>query len=1260
MAEPDLVRPSTSHSGASGFQRRFLLSSPGRPRTATGHSEPKFTPTHSQAGLAVRVRIKFQPSLDLTYERQYQSSYGFEPTDQICHALVRRLTHCSNELLTRRDSTALERTIPQIGEGKPLRFELVYQIYRGGPEPWATKTFRSYQKYPIDKPSAMEIARSTDRIIGSFLKLHDKSFRWMHGRTRERSSSDLEMLKPLSNPVSLLHIPQSRFVEATQDWEFVPGYEITLSFRSRCKSRRQREWQRTITLKSKQSSPLTLSHGEDMAWVLSTAMQRALDARKMAFDRQHRSCNRYDFLDECRHSEQNAVHVGFQIRNQLGLDHRHLRRELDSNLLLFQDPAGLDCEQFLSQLEHAFEAVRDDTDKELSELDDLRLTVYELSGRGWKAEKPFAVCLDSTACYSRRTVKAILDRVQTGVADILGGNDMSITLMVHKRGHLVLDKTLVARSPYYATGQRQDEDPETVKEHFVSKLKDRIQSDLAMVIKDTCSLSDCEPQNIRIVERPVPAANDPAEMEALPSSSPFPIPTPNGVAPASFDGSFTEPSEPSGLQGETLQNGSGVETTPESVNDTVGLSQQPETPAKAIAFKDQLDSSGRSSLSFSTTEDGETTYPSSSSTPSLVDGDIGTPHESLLVTPTFMRTLSGSPQHFDANPNIASSETSDSDLIEDSLAGPPTPTMQRFNGPRQFSLMGKGSRSVSRQSLVSTDSGSEKQSLTDSEASPSPESDDAVVQVQEVASESEAGPESASARSPALPDAKVEPAALEPALEGWLEYCCVPVDAEEQAAESGPDPVAEAEVYGNAESTRKEPVIVITPAETRPRPTTPPRSFEGFLEYAIETIVEEDEEDSDAEFHDADSPSAMAVMSSPSSFATATETGLSSPINFEHAALSPLVLDSATPSPNLLDSASPFGNIEKGSLPPPAREAVEDAASALGSAVKVDSCTSYTIEPTTSAPHVPEAIEPPFLPEVTEEPTPQINETSTLPEATEAPTPQLAKASPTPEALPVPEPSEPCTPETAEPSSLSAEPFEPILDSSKQSPQVPSSLTLTETQSVSSEAPRTPTSGSVPSFSDRDDEEEAREPSTPPPLMTEAEDSDYSEPSEPAVPFPEFPDHDRVADTADVHDDTSMSLSHWSQRASFFLPDEASESYFGHLRKLSVPRPLFSRPDSGVTPFSRPFLHKRQISSPTAGLFGLHEPRRLDIGLRGALLGIAALQKQSKLERRPSQVLLRLENDRGMVVVPGNSRRNSETRGIGGAGVLGLGNAFAF
>ncbi|CCF39055.1 hypothetical protein CH063_09992, partial [Colletotrichum higginsianum] len=1254
MAEPDLVRPSTSHSGASGFQRRFLLSSPGRPRTATGHSEPKLTSTPSPAGLAVRVCIKFQSSLDLTYERQYQSSHGFEPTDQICQALIRRLTHCSHELLTRRDSTALERTIPQIGEGKPLRFELVYHIYRGGPEPWATKTFKSYQKYPMDRPSAMEIARSTDRIIGSFLKLHDRAFRWMHGRTHERSSSDLEILKPLSNPVSLLHIPESRFVDTTQDWEFLPGYEITLSFRSRCKSRRQREWQRTITLKSKQSSPLTLSHGEDMAWVLSTAMQRALDARKMAFDRQHRSCNKFDLLDECRHSEQSAVHVGFQIRNQLGLDHRHLRRELDSNLLLFQHPDGLDCQQFLNQLEHAFGAVRDDTDRELSEMDDFRLTVYELSGRGWKAEKPFAVCLDSAACYSRRTVKAILDRVQTSVADILGGNDMSITLMAHKRGHLVFDKTLVARSPYYATGQRQDEDAETVKKHFVSKLRNRIQSDIAMVVKDTCSLSDSEPQNIRVIERPVPAANDPVEMEALPCSSPLAIPTPNGAAPASFDGSsFTESSEPSGLRGETLQGVGGVETTAESVNDTVGPSQQPETPVKAIGFRDEGDFSSRSRLSFSLTEDGETaTYHSSSSTPSLVDGEVATPHDSLLVTPTFMRTLSGTPQHF---PNIASSETSYTDLMEDSLAGPPTPTMQRFNGPRQFSLMGKGSRSVSRQSLVSIDSGSEQRSLTDSEASPSPASDDAVVQVEEVASESEVDPESAPARSPALPDANVEPATVEPVLEGWLEYCCVPVGAEEQAAELEPEPALKAEVPQNTQSTPEEPAIVITPAEIRPRPITPPRSFEGFLEYAIETIVEEEEgeEDSDAEFHDADSTSAMAVMSSPSSFATATEMGLNSPTNFEQGAPSPLILDSATPSPNLLDSASPcFDNLAK-------RESgrvVEDAASAHGSAVKADSCTSSTntIEPTVSAPCVPEASEPP-----------------SLPEATKVSSPQVFEAALTPEASLILEPSEPCTfeaaepcpaLETTEPSLLLAEPPETTLDSSEEAPWAPSSLTLTECQSVSSGVSRMPTSDSAISFSDKDDEE-TRELSTPPPLMTETEDSDYSEPPEPVVPFSEHSVRDTdEADTAAIHDDMtpSMSLSHWSPRASFFLPDEASDSYFSHMRKLSIPRPLFSRPDSGVTPLGRsPFSHKRQFSSPTAGLFGLHEPRRLDIGLRGALLGFVALQKQGRLERRSSQVLLRLENDRGMVIVPGGSRRNSETRGIGGAGFLGLGNVYA-
>ncbi|KAK2023589.1 hypothetical protein LX32DRAFT_644456 [Colletotrichum zoysiae] len=1234
MAEPDLVRPSTSHSGAPAFQRRFLLSSPGRPRTAAGLLDPKTPPTPSQSGLAVKVCIKFQPSLDLAYERHYQSSHAFVPTDQICHALVRRLAHCSNELLTRRDSAALERTIPQIGEGKPLRFELIYHIFRGGPEPWATKSFRSYQKHPIDKPAAMEIARSTDRIVGSFMKLHDKSFRWMHGRTRERSSSDLELLKPLSNPVSLLHIPQSRFVEATQDWEFIPGYDITLSFRSRCKSRRQREWQRTVTITSNQSSPLTLSHGEDMAWVLSTAMQRALDARKMAFDRQHRSCNAFDFLDECRHSEQDAVHVGFQIRNRLGLDHRHLRRELDSNLLLFQDPDGLDCEGFLTQLQYAFEAVRDDTDAEMNEMDDLRLTVYELSGRGWKTEKPFAVCLDSTACYSRRTVKAILDRVQTGVADIIGGNDISITLMVHKRGHLVLDKTLVARSPYYATGQRQDDGPETLKERFASRLKDRIKFDIVMVIKDTCSLSDCEPQNIRTIERSVPAANDPAEMGACASSSPLTASAPNGVAPASFDGSFTESSEPSGLQGETPQGGGGVESAPESVNDTVGPSQHPETPAKAVTFKDQAISPGRSTLSFSMTEDGENTYPSSSSpsssTPSLVEGDIGSPHESLLFTPTFMRTLSGTPQHFEANPNIASSETSDSDLIDDSLAGPTTPTMQRFNGPRQFSLMGKGSRSVSRQSLVSIDSGSEKRSLSYSESSPSPASEDVIVQGREVASEFEAGHKFAPARSTATTDAKVELAAEEPALEGWLEYCCVPVDAEEQAAGSEPEPAAAAVVYENSESTQEEPAVVTTPVETRPRPSTPPRSFEGFLEYAIETIVEEDEEDSDAEFHDVGSPSVLASMPSPSSFATAMETALNSPAYYEDA----FVLDAATPSLNLVNSAPPSsGNTDKSSSPQAVGSATlgEGAVFALGSAVKVGSCTSIIdrIESATSTTHIPGATQP-----------------SSLPEAAEVSTPRAAYSSPTPEPS-APQLSDPCTPEAVASSSLSTEPSESSHHPSKPTPPVPSSLTLAETHSVSSEVPNTPTS--VSSFSDKDDEEDVLKRSSPPPLTTEAEDSDYSEHSEPTMPFPRLPDHH--VDTADVHDDTSMTLSHWPQRASFFLHDEASDTYFGHMRKLSIPRPLFpSRPSSSSASLGTPFSHKRQFSSPTAGLFGLHEPRRLDIGLRGALLGIAALQKQSTLERRPSQVLLGL----------GHSRRNSETRGIGGAGVLGLGNAYAF
>ncbi|TDZ17793.1 hypothetical protein Cob_v009328 [Colletotrichum orbiculare MAFF 240422] len=1221
MAEADLVRPSTSCSGASGLQRRFLLSSPGRPRTATGHSEPNSTPT-PPAGLAVRVCIKFQPSIDLAYERQYQTSYSFEPTDQICHALLRRLTHCSNELLTRRDSTALERAIPQIGDGKPLRFELIYQIYRGGPEPWATRSFKSYQKHPMDKPSAMEVARSTDRIIGSFMKVHDASFRWMHGRMRERSGSDLELLKPLSNPVSLLHIPQARFIDATQDWDFTPGYEITLHFRSRCKSRRQREWERTITLRSGQGSPLTLSHGEDMAWVLSTAMQRALDSRKMAFDRQHRSCNKFDFLEECHHSEQNAVHVGFQIRNRLGLDHRHLRRELDSNLLLFQRADGLDCEEFVGQLEHAFSAVRDDTDKELNDMDDLRLAVYELSGRGWKAEKPFAVCLDSTACYSRRTIKAILDRVQTGVADVLGGNDMCITLMVHKRGHLVLDKTLVARSPYYATGQRQDENPETAKDKFLAKLKNRIRSDISMVVKDTCALSDCEPQNIRVIERPVPAADDPAEMEALPSSSPLPIPTPSGSVPNSFDGSSGQPSEPLGQQSETPQSHGGVDADAGACDDAAGLPQRPETPAKAS--RPALDShfgSGRSTLSLSTTEDGETTYQSSSSTPSLVDGDTGTPRESLLVTPTFMRTLSGRPQPFDANPNIADSETSDSELVEDSIVRASTPTMQRFNEPRQFSLLGKGSRSVSRQSLASFES-SEGASMVESESSlePSAETEAPTAQATELMCESRslATPAQAPVPSAASPGAQHETAAPEPFLGGWLEYCCVPVDEEEAPAKL--ESATERHARQSEVPVGEEPVIVVTPVEEEVEPASP-CPLEGFLEYTIETIIEEAEEEySDVEFHDAaDSTAELDLLSSPSSFATAAESGLNSPLSLDYATSS-VNMDHAVPSPSPMASSSPSLDFTSPSpLEVTKSDAnVVDVADTPVEVVELEACTSSF-------------------------------ETMKL-EAIPAPA----------EPVPAPVPAPASTAEIIEPSPLpnSELPSAPSehLESLLELHEAPSLPDMNAAMSVTSDAPCTPTSESAFSFSSKN---EPREPSTPPPLMTETEDSDYSEPSEPTLPFPDLP----VTAEPTIHSDSPRSLSLWRPSQNFF--EDSSDAYLGPMRKLSIRRPLFARPSSSGAALGQSFSHKRQFSSPTAGLFGFQEPRRIDIGLRGALFGLAALRKSGKLERSSSQVLLKLENDRGVVVVPGslsasNSRRNSLNMGIGGAGVLGLGNVFAF
>ncbi|OAA61193.1 hypothetical protein SPI_05217 [Niveomyces insectorum RCEF 264] len=477
-----------------------------------------------------------------TYTHEYASSQTFVPSDRLCNGLLRRLTHCSTELITRKDSDALQQQQPQQQQQqppdrprfvKPLKYELHFRILRrdtagAGGSAWAERTFCSYQKQALTAHDAREVVLATHRMVGLFLRRHDPSFRWMDvpaaafpaALSRSPTDTTPALVRPVvDEPLPLCCVPRSRFLDASQSYEFVPGYAIHLSFhsRSRSRSRQQYDWKRSVRLPSRQTAPLSLALAEDLLWRTFDSLHQALTERRTAFFDEHKACDRLEGIDGVQQFDDDALGIELRIQNHLGPDYNHLHRAIRSKLNLFPHPDALDCQQFLQDVHDNFVRARDDTDAELARLPDFDLRVVTLRGPGWSVGQPARFVLDSSASHSRRSIEAILDRVQTGTADVLRGSNASIHILAYKRGQLVLDTTMLAHrdlaNPPPSTTLTADEQQAST---LVSLLKTRIQRDLDMVCKDTCSLDDASDDRSA-----GPAPADAAENKTVTPQSPL-------------------------------------------------------------------------------------------------------------------------------------------------------------------------------------------------------------------------------------------------------------------------------------------------------------------------------------------------------------------------------------------------------------------------------------------------------------------------------------------------------------------------------------------------------------------------------------------------------------------------------------------------------------------------------------------------------------------------------------------------------------------
>ena len=197
---------------------------------------------------------------------------------------------------------------------------------------------------------------------------------------------------------------------------------------------------------------------------------------------------------------------------------------------------GLACDKFVDDLDAAFKAIRTSADEKMSSMNDLEFRIIELRGRGWTLDEPLLFTVGPTETHSRRSTAAILDRIQTSIADILRRNAISVRMTAYKRGHFILDKTLVAREPLDPLeSKKRRQQPKTSKEQVLERLVTRIRKDIEIMCVDTCSLEDNVLIPVGTAPRCLPVYED-GVMDTLVSpsraSGEFPAEPDNGTSPA--------------------------------------------------------------------------------------------------------------------------------------------------------------------------------------------------------------------------------------------------------------------------------------------------------------------------------------------------------------------------------------------------------------------------------------------------------------------------------------------------------------------------------------------------------------------------------------------------------------------------------------------------------------------------------------------------------------------------------------------------------
>ncbi|KAF4469761.1 hypothetical protein FALBO_3347 [Fusarium albosuccineum] len=656
-----LRRPSTAGDGhsvssspsfsLSGTKRRFPLL--GRKKTRNSElprpssvvlpqspSSQKIT----KPGLRVHVQVKFESPVGLEHVRDYEASPQLKASDRICQALLSRLQHCSAEFITRHDCTALDPLRKPHRDVKPLRYRITYRVERDGLI-LVEKSLRSFQEYELTHDDAREVIAATDRIVGLFLVRHDPGFRWSDSADAETANPESETVRPCTGrPQSTACIPRSHFVHETQSYELVAGYSIELFLRSRCATRYPENRNASIKIDSRQPTPLPLLLGEELTTRVSNLVIDPVDSWKRKFDKRHKTCSGFEGSGGCTHIEDGAVDIMVKVRNNLGPDYTYFSHRIQTSKVLFNDHNGRDFDEFANQVKSKLEKARDMTDKSMRSLDDLTLHIRELRGKNWSVHEPLVVRLDPTITYCRQTIEAVMERLQTGISNVLEHHEDALaTMTVHKRGHLIFDGFLDGAGGDDRTPLEKFASPEVEKKALETRLKERIRADITMLCKDTCAIDSTDTlPNLRLKVSGAAASSIGAASIAPPRSvgASSAAPTPSLTASGPLTGPSSQVSLPGSLASSRSEHTLSKKVAQQNLRD----SEPPASPAapspdlRRVPSGVEMAKKHGYMSDFIADDENQSEPPS---TPSLVDTDSLSPRDSVVVsTPQSARVIS--------------------------------------------------------------------------------------------------------------------------------------------------------------------------------------------------------------------------------------------------------------------------------------------------------------------------------------------------------------------------------------------------------------------------------------------------------------------------------------------------------------------------------------------------------------------------------------------------------------------------------------------